>query len=465
MSANSDASEEAQGVGLYARFQTEIYVPPLVQQGRIPKNAFGNLDIYVSSMIPPGGVHVRAAETAKAAGILGIDFADAVTGFDFRGRRGTAVVKGAVVAKEYAEAVEEVVRALRWQKELEVQKKKSAESLRLWKRFLVGLRVRERVMSYEISGGGNSGDVQAQIDEMEDQEEKMVAEGGFLPDQDQPVAQPTAGVANDATTQTIDFAETGISDVPEHAVPAVDYEDLHMSVYSPWDAPGSLSNHPRAPARSQLPSNKPGNASSGDNSIHQKRDPAEEEQGNRDEGGGGFLFSDEDEEDIEPKARAAMQHPQDFTSTAIHEEPSAVNNRGGFMPVDHDDHTEGGGFIVEDSVEAGGFVIDDDVEAGGFSSATEERAVYGRSAIIPPPPPDQAGVEPTMIQEAELASDNVEQAVEVSEEVERASAGGKGDATSNNGGERGMGSPERGDAESLLSEDPEDEDAEPEWLQ
>lgn len=43
---------------MYAEFQTELYVPPSVVYGRVPKNSFGNLDIFVPSMVPKGAVHL-----------------------------------------------------------------------------------------------------------------------------------------------------------------------------------------------------------------------------------------------------------------------------------------------------------------------------------------------------------------------------------------------------------------------
>lgn len=64
---NDDEGSEAEGGGqeeggrqttLYAEFQTKLYEPPLVLYGKVPKNSFGNLDIFVPSMVPKGGVHL-----------------------------------------------------------------------------------------------------------------------------------------------------------------------------------------------------------------------------------------------------------------------------------------------------------------------------------------------------------------------------------------------------------------------
>ncbi|KAE8421697.1 hypothetical protein BDV36DRAFT_247328 [Aspergillus pseudocaelatus] len=145
-------SEQYTETALYAYYQTELYRPPSVIQGKVPKNAFGNLDVYVPSMVPPGGVHIKHSDARHAAKLLGIDYADAVTGFDFKGRHGTAVIQGVVIANEYGEALKEVLGCLedqRLQAELE---QKSAEALRLWKHFLLRLRIAERVQSYAVEG-------------------------------------------------------------------------------------------------------------------------------------------------------------------------------------------------------------------------------------------------------------------------------------------------------------------------
>lgn len=53
-----DEEDEDGEMGLYAIFQTEIYIPPPIVDGIVPKNSFGNVDVYVSSMIPSGGIHI-----------------------------------------------------------------------------------------------------------------------------------------------------------------------------------------------------------------------------------------------------------------------------------------------------------------------------------------------------------------------------------------------------------------------
>ncbi|KAK8233969.1 hypothetical protein HDK90DRAFT_454380 [Phyllosticta capitalensis] len=176
--------DEAAGVGLYAGFQTEPYVaPPVSPSGRVPRNAFGNLDVYVPSMVPPGGAHVRHPRARQAAKLLGIDYADAVTGFKFKGRHGTAVIEGVVVAAENREGVEAVVQGLAEMEAQQERSKRSKAALRLWRKFYRGLAIVRRVQEEY----GTAEEKEAWRKEMEEQEPDAVGEGGgFLPETEEP---------------------------------------------------------------------------------------------------------------------------------------------------------------------------------------------------------------------------------------------------------------------------------------
>ena len=202
-----DADGDGLGTPLYASFQTQVYTPPPCARGRVPKNAFGNIDIYVPSMVPPGGKHVRDAEASRAAKLIGIDYADAVIGFEFKGRHGTAVTQGIVVAQEYAAAIEVVLESVEYEREQNKEDARSILALRMWKKFLVGLRVLQRVNEYEIEGEkGALPEVDRTVDsggDDVDADESMDRGGGFFPDNQQNVALPTGK----STRRIIDESE------------------------------------------------------------------------------------------------------------------------------------------------------------------------------------------------------------------------------------------------------------------
>ena len=205
-------------IPIYAHFQTEVYKPPPVVQGRIPKNAYGNLDIYTPSMVPPGGVHIVRPGTSHAAKILGVDYADAVTGFDFKGRHGTAVVRGAIVANEYREAIEEVLDGLendRLQAELE---ERSAEVLGMWKHFLLRLRIAERVKGYAVEGDEGDGHDNETNNDVGDDNYREVEDsgGGFFPESGEESNSPYVPlVSRDSIQQDLQEAGGFVPDTAE----------------------------------------------------------------------------------------------------------------------------------------------------------------------------------------------------------------------------------------------------------
>ncbi|KAG5337956.1 hypothetical protein C0989_008578 [Termitomyces sp. Mn162] len=151
-----EAGEPSMGVGetmqgLYARRQTELYKPDPVIDGKVPKNNFGNIDLYVPSMLPRGAAHVPFKGVAKIAKKLGFDFAEAVTGFEFKKRRAFPVVEGVVVAQEN----EAVLLQVYWETEQDAEEKARAKRkervIKQWTRLIQGLRVRRRLQAQYVT--------------------------------------------------------------------------------------------------------------------------------------------------------------------------------------------------------------------------------------------------------------------------------------------------------------------------
>jgi xeroderma pigmentosum group C-complementing protein len=138
---------EKQLQGLYSWDQTEYIIPPPIENGAIPKNSFGNIDAFVPSMIPKGASHIPLKGCLRICKRLEIDFAEAVVGFEFGNKRAVPVIKGVVVAKENEKKVRE-----EWKKWNEEQKRKEEMKLEklcleMWRKFIVGLKIRKRVQA------------------------------------------------------------------------------------------------------------------------------------------------------------------------------------------------------------------------------------------------------------------------------------------------------------------------------
>ncbi|GAA5988475.1 hypothetical protein JCM11641_007162 [Rhodosporidiobolus odoratus] len=137
---------EAQEQGLFEEAQTEVYRAPPVVDGKIPKNDFGNIDLFVPSMLPAGAVHLPNKVAAKCAKQLEMDYAEAITGFEFRQRRALPTIAGVVIAEENAEALREAILTLE-QSTLEKEFAKQQDRvLKRWKKLVQGLRIRQRLL-------------------------------------------------------------------------------------------------------------------------------------------------------------------------------------------------------------------------------------------------------------------------------------------------------------------------------
>ncbi|KAI7509025.1 Rad4-domain-containing protein [Hortaea werneckii] len=485
--ARSPSAEDEDGsnkavTALYAPYQTELYVPAPVVKGRVPRNAFGNLDIYLPSMVPAGGTHLRHPLTKDAARFLKVDCVDAVTGFQFKGRQGTAVIEGAVVPGVYAPAVEAVVEGLEWEAEVEVSRQRSAQALRLWKRFLTGLRIAERVRMYGDGGKGGGSDAESNGENAGSKEKPS---GGIPP-----------------------TAHDGDDDEDGRELPTAGQYTIDELIASSAKASGkkSLPRRKRKVEDSDEEEILGDEDSEGDAGDRFSQDPDADYDG---EGGGGGGFFPDDEGNADQIAQPTAGEGGGFFSN---EDGEGEDGGGGFLvPDEEGEDMGGGGFLAEDDGEEdGGFEAESLQGGGGFlPDASEQSNEFVReegrgepirndgstnlsessqqqhaTSNVPKPNAHglQAPIRPTialseasaLAQEDTGAKDATSQSVPLTRDhpkdpphqqaepsAENIPAKAKGEETAEEGGEESQ-SDDRG---SLLSHDPEDEDAEPDWLE
>ncbi|MCJ1386110.1 hypothetical protein MMC17_009235 [Xylographa soralifera] len=157
--------------GLYAMDQTEWIIPPPIQNGVIPKNAFGNMDCFVSTMVPEGAVHIPLKGAMKVCKRLGIDFAEAVTGFEFGNQRAVPVITGVVVAIEHEDAVIDEWKKDEEERRIKEEGKREKAALSMWRKFLMGLRIIERVQ--EEYGGDANGHMKEEVNPFTNKKKKV----------------------------------------------------------------------------------------------------------------------------------------------------------------------------------------------------------------------------------------------------------------------------------------------------
>ena len=128
----SDNAASGYGTELYGEWQTQRYTPGDVINGKVPKNEFGTVDLFKPSMVPRGGVHLPLKGVGKVAKMLGIDFGQAVVGFEFKAGGARPVFEGVVVAAESADFLSDA-----WEQEQQAAREKRAakKELKIFKRW------------------------------------------------------------------------------------------------------------------------------------------------------------------------------------------------------------------------------------------------------------------------------------------------------------------------------------------
>ncbi|GBO98853.1 DNA repair protein complementing XP-C cells homolog [Eumeta japonica] len=134
-----------QPLELFGPWQVQDYEPPVAENGIVPRNAYGNVELFKDCMLPVGTVHMKLPGLNKVARKLNIDCAPAMIGFDFNGGWTHPVYDGFVVCKEFEEILTDA-----WFKDQEEQERREQEKLDArvygnWKRLIKGLLIRERL--------------------------------------------------------------------------------------------------------------------------------------------------------------------------------------------------------------------------------------------------------------------------------------------------------------------------------
>lgn len=128
------------GNDLYAEWQTKTFEPLKMINGKIPKNSFGNIEIFHPAMVPNGAVHIMGyPEAVKVAKKLGLDYARAVTGFDFYRGKPIPRLEGIVINMEQRQLLLSAISEFVKNSIEEESQKRESRVLKLWARLTRGM--------------------------------------------------------------------------------------------------------------------------------------------------------------------------------------------------------------------------------------------------------------------------------------------------------------------------------------
>ncbi|KAL7058084.1 hypothetical protein AAHC03_016598 [Spirometra sp. Aus1] len=141
-----DAGGPPPTVELFGPWQVEDYVPPVAQNGVVPRNEHGNVELFKPSMLPIGCVHICLSGIQHIAKRLEIDAVPAMIGWSFHGG-GWAhpEYNGFVVCKESVPALLDAWRADNMNKAKAAAADCTERALANWRRLTRHLLLWQRV--------------------------------------------------------------------------------------------------------------------------------------------------------------------------------------------------------------------------------------------------------------------------------------------------------------------------------
>ncbi|GLD92028.1 hypothetical protein PINS_up000561 [Pythium insidiosum] len=150
--SDSDAGDEAAPAGsrkaraLYGEWQTQEVVVAAVVDGKVPKNQYGNIELWSPAHLPRGAAHVRLPRIEKIAQELGVDFAPAVVGFELQANgKQYPKTDGIIVPKEALEMLVDAHAHLQQRLIEQAIRKAEHAILKRWERLVKRLLLRQRL--------------------------------------------------------------------------------------------------------------------------------------------------------------------------------------------------------------------------------------------------------------------------------------------------------------------------------
>lgn len=137
--------QEALPLEIFGVWQTEPYKPPVAENGIVPRNPYGNVELFKPEMLPIGTRHIQLPGLNRTCKKMNVDCAQAVVGFDFHSGSSHPTFDGFVVCEEFADEV-----IARWYQDQEEQEEKERQKYEArvygnWKKLIKGLYIRERL--------------------------------------------------------------------------------------------------------------------------------------------------------------------------------------------------------------------------------------------------------------------------------------------------------------------------------
>lgn len=139
--------ETTREVAYYGLWQTQPRVAQPLIDGIVPRNAYGNFEVWSETDVPSNARHLLMSY--KIAENLGISYARAMVGFSVDTYRGKPypTLQGIVVAQEHVALLQEAAAMIEHQKLEKALQHNQKIVYKRWKRMIRGIRLRARLQN------------------------------------------------------------------------------------------------------------------------------------------------------------------------------------------------------------------------------------------------------------------------------------------------------------------------------
>ncbi|XP_057335565.1 DNA repair protein complementing XP-C cells homolog [Microplitis mediator] len=162
-----------QPLELFGKWQTNQYDPPQAKNGIVPRNEYGNVDLFKQCMLPKGTVHIDLPGLLRLAKKLKIDCVPAVVGFNFGCRGAMPMTQGYVVCEEHEDTLRDA-----WEQEQidAVKRAKDKRDKRIWgnwRKLIRGVLIKEKIaIKYDMNNSNDDDNNDNDEDESNDKKNK-----------------------------------------------------------------------------------------------------------------------------------------------------------------------------------------------------------------------------------------------------------------------------------------------------
>ena len=130
---------------MFGKWQTEKYIPPAAEDGKVPRNEYGNVELFKPWMLPKGTIHIPIQGLNRIAKKLNIDCAPAMVGWEFSNGAMRPLYDGYVICEEANDYIMDA-----WNQEMDEQMKKDAlkrekRAISNWTKLVRGMLLYKKI--------------------------------------------------------------------------------------------------------------------------------------------------------------------------------------------------------------------------------------------------------------------------------------------------------------------------------